>query len=379
MLGVLSIRRSTTGPSQKTPHSSLQQVPDEPYLSRHQTDEWKGWMQIIILIYHYTGASKAPWVHEIVRLLIASYIFLSGFGHTIFFDRKADYSVRRCAAVLIPLNLLSCVLPYVMKTDYLFYYFAPLISFWYMVIYLTMAIGRSRNESINFLLAKTLISDVVVNALIRIPGLFEALFYFLEKTCNIHWDVSEWRFRLQFDSYIIYAGILCSIAFVYLSDALRSDPHEYIVFGRFRVHSSVRRVVREIRIVIVVFAVATPFLYVLFARASPDKFVNNTLFPCILWMPILAFVILQNINRHARKVYSSIFAWAGRYSLETFTLQFHIWFAADTKGLLALGVFEPMTGGADGGRISDFVVLVNHLPMGVLACSDGNADFDELD
>ena len=124
-----------------------------------------------------------------------------------------------------------------------------------MVISLNMAIGRSRNESINFLLAKTLISDVVVNALIRTPGLFEAVFYFLKKTCNIHWDVSKWRFRLQLDSYIVYAGMLCGIALVYLSDALRSDPYECKVFGRFRVHSSVRRVVREIRIVSVVFAV----------------------------------------------------------------------------------------------------------------------------
>ena len=357
VLGVVSLRRSATGASQKTPHSSQQQAPDETWLSRYQTDEWKGWMQVVVLIYHYTGASQILSVYEVIRLLVASYIFLSGFGHTIFFYRKADYSLRRSAAVLIRLNFLSCILPYLMKTEYLFYYFAPLISFWYMVIYLTMVIGRQRNGSINFLLAKILISDVLVNTFIRTPGVFEILFHVLETTCNIHWDVLEWRFRLQLDSYIVYAGMVCAITFIRLSDVLRSDPLEYRVFGRYKVYNHVRLFVKDIRIVNLVFAVVTPFLYFWFASACPNKFVYNTFFPYISWIPILAFVILRNMSRHARNFHSSIFAWVGRHSLETFTLQFHIWLAADTKGLLALGVFERSTGGVDGGRKVDFVVL----------------------
>lgn len=357
-LGVLSIGRSASGSSPKSPHPSIQLVPAPNYLSRHQTDEWKGWMQIVILIYHYTGASKVLWVYKIVRLLVASYIFLSGFGHTIYFQRKADYSLRRCAAVLIRLNLLSCILPYVMKTDYLFYYFAPLISFWYMVIYMTMSIGHSRNDSIKYLLAKILISGVGANALIRTPGLFETLFYFLSKTCNIHWDVAAWRFRLQLDSYIVYAGMLCGIAFIELSNAFHSETPRSTVCGRFKVRSILSQFgFIENRISSVVYAVATSLLYCFFVCTAPNKFAHNMVFPYLSWMPIVAFVNLRNLSRQMRTVHSSIFAWVGRHSLETFTLQFHIWLAADTEGLLALGVFEPMTGGVNGARRVDLVLL----------------------
>ena len=351
MLGALSIRRSVPAPLYNIHDRLALQVEDQPFLSRYQTDEWKGWMQSIILIYHYTGASRVLWIYEVVRLLVASYIFMTGFGHTVFFYKRSDYSLRRSAAVLIRLNLLSCLLPYVMNTDYLFYYFAPLISFWYLVVYLTMAVGRSRNSSFGFLAAKIMISAILTTAIIRIPGIFEIVFQVLATCFNIRWNVEEWRFRLRLDSLVVYAGMFCGVFFV-RKDELNVGNAECCAVNRL-----IRQFFWVFRIAWLAMAAFTPPVFYLFVHRAPDKYAYNAWVPYISIAAVLAYISIRNINRHTRNFHSSIFSWMGRHSLETFTLQFHIWLAGDTKGLLALGVFEGIKGSENWGRRVDLALL----------------------
>lgn len=74
--------------------------------------------------------------------------------------------------------------------------------------------------------------------------------------------------------------------------------------------------------------------YFAFELYQPDKFAYNLWHPYISFLPIGAFIVLRNANVILRSATSTAFSFIGRCSLETFILQYHIWLAADTKGLL---------------------------------------------
>jgi hypothetical protein len=296
---------------------------DQPFLARHQTDEWKGWLQFAILVYHYTGASKVAWIYGFIRVTVAAYLFMTGYGHTVYFYKKGDYSFKRVAGVLIRLNLLSCVLPYMMKTEYIFYYFAPLVSFWFLIIYFTMRIGAKYNSNDRFLVGKIVVSAIITTIVIKLPGILETAFEALHILAGTQWNVTEFRFRVFLDMWIVYVGMLAALAMVKLNN--NNSPYS-LSFQTMRKYA------------LMISAIALP-LFFLFQMTCENKFVYNAYHPYVSWIPILSFIALRNATPKLRNTHSGVFVWLGKCSLETFTLQFHIWMAADTHGLLDLSLF----------------------------------------
>ena len=292
---------------------------DAGFLNRNQTDEWKGWMQLIILVYHFVGASSVSGIYNPVRVLVAAYLFQTGYGHFFFFYKKADYSISRILNVMVRLNLLTCVLAYTMRTDYLFYYFSPLVSFWFAVIWITMRILPSYNTSVPFVLFKMAVMAVVTGFIIHYPGVLEGGFSILGFLFNIQWDVTGWRFRLALDAWIVYIGMLTALVTIKITEnkVSKNQPQLWNTVKYTSVLSS-----------------AIAMVGFLVFELSLTKSNYTKYHPYISWIPILAFVVLRNFSFTTRNTHSRFFAFIGKISLETFIGQFHMWLAADTKGLL---------------------------------------------
>lgn len=358
LVGALTVDSSDSSDTTASNKSS----PDHSFMSRELTNEWKGWMQLLIIVYHYNKAWDAHWFWEAIRLAVSAYLFLTGFGHTLYFLNTGDYSLRRVAAVMVRINLLPVALAYVMHTRWLLYFYMPLTSFWFLVIYATLAFAPSYNASKPLLVGKILASSALVRAFIRTPDLDQTLVRLFEITCGISFDAANFfQYRVQIDEYIVYVGMLTAIFYVWASEALSSEDSQSSLARRFRRSFSTLK-----RLTILLAAVSlVSFCYYDHLRIHSEGD-WSAIQPYMSFVPILSYVILRNAFPALRNTYSAAFAWLGRYSGEMYVMQDHLWLAGDQEAILRTGFFRRGNDTMLGDRWKDLLIIT---PLYLIACS----------
>lgn len=222
--------------------------------------------------------------------------------------------------VLLRLNLFTIFLAYTLNTDYLFYYFTPLVTMWYIVVYLTLLPAARFNNRTPFLLIKVMLSAGVMTSFFSQKWLLEILFQWLGLLCGIHWNAKEWAFRVNLDIWIVYVGMLVSVATIKIHEYRLADDPRWPILVKGTAALSV---------VVLIW-------YFAFEIYQESKVAYNAWHPYISFLPILAFVIVRNATPFLRSMSSRVFAFLGRCSLELFIVQFHFWLAADTKAMLVV-------------------------------------------
>jgi len=308
----------------------------QPFLSRDQMDEWKGWMQCVILTYHWTGAQDSP-IDTLFHLCVCGYLFQVGYGHTLYYMSKGDFSFNHVAATLLRLNLLPCFLAYFMDTDYMFYYISPLMSLWVLVVYATMAISGKLNNDVQFLLAKICISCILVSMILLATPFTRWAFHILKAIFKIQWNDKEWQYHITMNTFIVYIGMLAAVMHREMKNAKISLD-------------------RGLRISLALGGLLAIYHYLYVAPTLLEDAYDKW-YPYLSAVPILAFLALRNVSTWARNHHSKAMAWLGRCYLETYILQTHLLLAADNHGILIVdGLFGDGT--LLGDRWRTLVVLV---------------------
>lgn len=222
--------------------------------------------------------------------------------------------------IMFRLNFLTVLLAYTMNTDYMFYYFAPLVSMWYIVVYATLFLASRYNERTTFFLGKTILSASLTTWFFKTEWPLEILFGLLKDIFGIRWSAREWTFRVTLDMWIVYVGMLAAFA------VIKAREHRLTDHPRWSIAVKAAAVM-SVFVLVWFFA---------FELMQENKFAYNTWHPYTSPLPVLAFVVLRNANATMRSASSKAFMFVGKCSLELFIMQYHFWLAGDTKGVLLI-------------------------------------------
>jgi N-acetylneuraminate 9-O-acetyltransferase len=296
---------------------TIKPITDLSLLGRDQTEEWKGWMQFIFLLYHYFHAEE---VYNSVRVMITCYVWMTGFGNFSFFYMKQDFGWLRVVQMLWRLNFAVFFLMMIHGNTYILYYICPLHTFYFSMVYVTMYLWQSVNHSMWGIRVKLLLLGLIIFIVWDVSGeIFDAAFFFLGTDSVIgakSGSLWEWYFRSSLDHWSTFYGMIFALNFPLAEQYFKvASGWSLAIAGAALLALSVWWYLE---------------IYCL------DKLAYNLAHAYFAFIPLTAYIFFRNLTPSIRSGVSMSLHLLGKTTLETYLLQHHVWLTSNAKTLLTL-------------------------------------------
>jgi hypothetical protein len=296
---------------------TIKPVHDLSLLGREQTEEWKGWMQFIFLLYHYFHAEE---VYNSVRVMITCYVWMTGFGNFSFFYMKRDFGWVRVMQMLWRLNFAVLLLMWTHGNTYILYYICPMHTFYFLMVYATMYLMSSLNSSKWGIRIKIMALAVIIYIVWDVNhGLFDMLFFWLgtDKVVGAgNGSLWEYYFRTSLDHYSSLLGMVFALNFP-LAEQYFHKASGYPLY-----------------IAAALMAAASVWWFL--TCYSLEKMEYNLIHSYFAIIPLSAYIFFRNMTPGIRSGVSMSLHDLGKTTLETYLLQHHIWLSSNAKTLLTI-------------------------------------------
>jgi N-acetylneuraminate 9-O-acetyltransferase len=335
--------------------------------------------------YHYYRATN---VYNIIRVFVSSYVWMTGFGNFLYFDKKQDFSVERAISMWLRINYFPLLLSIFVGVPFELLYIVPLHTTAFFITMITCYVAKGFETTFGMSHWQKNCSALSLCVLVHVVFYETPMVNLLE-----YFFGHEIYFRFSSDKYSAVLGIVSGyfwhIAQSYVTwantpmtttatttMALLNHPtttlpttettpeSEKSMNGAKPVVSSssssladAQQLTSEQTMAIygqrLIGLVMILVWWFLFGHIN-DKFTYNPIHPIVFWLPVFGWLMIRNSSKYLTELHSTALEFFGKITLETYVLQFHVFMCRNVQ---YIPIVLPNSG-PDGNAIMKFLNML---------------------
>ena len=292
-------------------------------------------------------------MYNVIRVFVSSYVWMTGFGNFLYFDKKQDFSLERGVSMWLRINYFPLLLSVVVGVPFDLLYIVPLHTTAFFITMITCYVAKlcetylgmnhwQKNCTAMSLCLFVHILFYETPGALLLEYLFghEIYFRFTSDKYSAVLGIISGYFWHHAQSFVTWANTPIAIpsssapnTALPTSEAT-SETKDLVDMGNKNGASSSSSFTMEQWIAkgaqIIIGVTLILLWWMLFGHMS-DKFTYNPIHPFIFWLPVFGWLMIRNSSKYLTEVHSTALEFFGKITLETYVLQFHVFMCRNVQ------------------------------------------------